>query len=330
LYQDGMAATWASAAAWGREHGQDARLVRYMERRAREVPVCGETWQVPICECGHHEDTRAILIEGCDSRTCPRCARLRANHYRRAGFVFVDAHPVQRVKGKVSRGYFLSTITEKKPDVLTVDGMAASIRNIKHKGRDVWRKVTRFLPRRQRGHYGEYPGKATDAGQIVSVECGPHGNVHGHILRYGAYHWSADIREAAGGSWTHDTKIRQDERGARGGVVEALKYVCKSSNKPGRREFTEPALAVLFEIASYRMRLVEGYGSMRGLIRQAEEAYIEQHQGVMRDEAERTAELPACPCCGGNAWKWQNVKKPHGWTQPARKRPPPGSTAPPA
>lgn len=322
-YLDALGATWASVAAWSRSHGQDPRLVTFMERRAREVPVCGETWKVPVCTCGHHEDTRAVLIEGCDSRTCPRCAKLRANAYRRAGFSYVQAHPVKRVKGRVSRGYFLTTLTEEKPPTLTVDGLAASVRNVKHKGRDVYRQVTRFLPRKQNGTFGKYPGKCDDAGQVVGVEVGPSGNVHAHVLRYGAYHYSADVRAAAGDTWTKDTKVRQDEHGARGGVVEALKYATKSSTKPGRREYTHPALAVLFEVATYRMRLVEGYGTMRGLIRQGDDAYMEQRQGVVKDEAERTAELAPCPCCGRHDWHWENVSKPHGWTQPARPKPPP-------
>lgn len=318
-YQDALTATWASVATWMRLHHWDARDIAYAERRAREVAVCGDTYRVPVCECGHHDERHVVLIDGCGSRMCPRCAKIAAKKYRHAGFKYVEAHPVKRVKGKVSRGYALTTLTETKPNVITLDGLATSAAKLKKKGTRAWQKVLRFLPRKADGQPGKYPGKCEDAGMLCRVELGPHGNVHAHVLRFGAYHRSEDIRWATGDEWTHDTSIRQDERGARGGVVEALKYVTKGSTKPGRREFTHPALAVLFELALRGKRLVEGYGTMRGLVRQAEEAVLEERQGVISDAADRLRELGACPCCGRtDAWEWQNVSNP-------RKR----ATAPP-
>lgn len=327
-YQAALAATWASLVAWMEAHRWDAKELAFARRRAREVLVCGDTWRVFEHECGYLDETHAVLIEGCDSRGCPRCAKAAATKYRMAGYHYVKTHPVARVKGRVSRGYFLTTLTEPKPEFLTLDGLSKSIANVKRKGSNAWKKVCRFNPRRADGVPGKYPGKCSDAGMVCRVEVGPHGNVHAHVLRYGAYHRSEDVRWATGGDWTHDTRVRQDERGARGGVNEVLKYVMKGSTKPGRREFVHPSLAVLVELAAHRRRLVEGYGTMRGLVHQAEEAYLEERQGVMRDEGERLAErqLVPCPCCGKTGgWKWKNVSNPH-----KRKRaPPPGRHPPP-
>jgi len=328
-YIDALATTWRSVVTWMEAHGADPRDLAFAERRAREVPNCGDTWKVPVCECGHEDDAHAVLIEGCDSRTCPRCARLKSQHYRKAGFAFVQAHPVARVKGKVSRGYFLTTLTEPKPEIVSLASLTEQVGAVKKAGRDVHRKVGRFLPRKKDGCFGQYPGKCSDAGQVVAVECGPRANIHAHVLRYGAYHWSEDVREAAGGHWTHDTKIRQDERGARGGVVEALKYATKSSTRPGRREFLHPALAVLFELATRGRRLIEGYGTMRGLVKQADDAQLEERQGVIKDEAERLHELAPCPCCGkAHGWTFRNVSRPRTWVPPSwdkrRSQAPPG------
>jgi hypothetical protein len=330
-YVEALAATWASVVAWMQANGADPRDLAFAQRRAREVPNCGDTWQAPVGECGYVDDAKAILIEGCDSRTCPRCARIKAQHYRKAGFAFVKAHPVERKKGKVSRGFFLTTLTEPKPDVLSLAGFVDQVGAVKKAGSAVHRKVGRFLPRQRDGAFGAYPGKCADAGQIVAVECGPLGNVHAHVWRYGAWHYSEDVREAAGGHWTHDTKVRPDEKGARGSVVEALKYAVKSSTKPGRREFLHPAVAVLFELATRGRRLIEGYGTMRGLVKQAEDADIEERQGVMMDDAERIAALATAPCphCGKvHGWTFQNITRPRTWVPSSwdrrRAQPPPG------
>jgi len=324
-YQEALAASWESLAQYLAEHNCDKRDVAFALRRAREVPECSRDYLTPKCECGHLDHERAHVVEGCDSRTCPICGRRASKHYRSAGFNYVEKHPVSRVKGKVSRGYYLSTTTDRKPEVLTVDGLRASVKKVKKASGSKWKNVARYLPRKKEGRYRKYPGKCADAGMLSRVELGPHGNIHAHELRYGAYHYSEDLRAAADGVWTHDTRIRQDDRGARGGVVEALKYVTKASTKPGRREFTHPALAVLFEFAVKGMRLVEGYGTMRGILRQAEESYLEERQGVLKDEAERTAELPPCPCCGRSSWTWVTVTHERGYVQPPRKRakPPP-------
>ena len=323
-YQDALSACWSSVADWMKANGWGKRDIAYAERRAREVATCGETWKMPVCECGHTEERKAVLIEGCDSRTCPRCGKLASEKLTLAGRTFVDAHPVVREKGRVSRGYALTTLTEEKPPTITLAGLTASVKNVKKKGANVWKKVWRFNPRKKDGKYGKYPGKATDAGAIHRIELGPSGNVHGHALRYGAWHWSEDVRQAAGDTWTHDTKVKQQEKGKGGiygAVRECLKYVTKSSTKPGRREFTQPALAVLFELATRGKRLVEGYGSMRGILKQAEDAYMEERQGVLKDDDERLSELGACPCCGSaDTWKWKNVSRPKTWMPPRPRR----------
>jgi len=320
-YQDALAACWRSLALWLKVNGWDERDVAFCERRAREVPLCGDWYMTARCECGYEDDRHAQHIDGCDSRMCPRCAKRLSRQLRWAGFAFVKSHPVLRVKGKVSRGYFLHTTTEKKPEVLTVEGLRESVRRVKRASAAKWKKVARFNPRKKDGRYGKYPGRALDAGMVSRIELGPHGNIHAHELRYGAFHRSEDLRQAAGGCWTRDTQVRQDEHGARGGVVEALKYVTKASVKPGRREFTHPALAVLFEFATRSKRLVEGYGTMRGMVTKAENAALEENQGVVQDAQERLHNLGACPCCGRmDAWSWERVKRGRDWFPPPRAR----------
>ena len=326
-YQDALAACAEAAAEWLLHNHGDRRDIAACLRVAREMPECSTVYLTPKHTCGYEAHDHARVALRCDCRVCIYCQQVASRTFQAAGFHFVATHSVMRVKGHggVSRGYYLSTTTEKKPDLLTVEGICASVKRVKKASSNKWKHVARFLPREKDGRYRKYPGKCSDAGMVSHIEFGPHGNIHAHELRYGAHHYSEDLRAAAGGVWTHDSRIKQDPRGARGGVIEALKYVTKGSTKPGRREFVHPTAAFLFWYATRGMRLVEGYGTMRGLVRQAEEAWQEEKQGLVETDEDKLASMGPCPQCGeSHGWTWERVTHPRCYVKP---KPPPGGTA---
>jgi len=191
-----------------------------------------------------------------------------------------------------------------------------------------------------------YPGKCTDAGMMGQVDLGIKGGVHVHALRYGAWHESDDVREAAGGTWTKDIAVRPennrtgvDFRGRplaeldqadamKHAVCEVLKYICKTSTNPGTRGFVHPMLAVLFELATGPdssgkcVRMREGYGTMKGIVAELD--------AKDEDEDEVPDHCPKCGCAEFEA-VYEDYSEPTmpqgGWClRPTMWRPPPGGS----
>ena len=305
------------------------RLIEYVERNAREILDCDQQWRMPVADCGAHDNDHSILIDGCDSKCCQRCQNTRASVYGDAGKVYAKSHPVithQHGKKRRNRGgrdNYMGTFTIAKPPTFTVLQLRREVEQLQRAAHAAWRNVFRYLPRKRAGHYGEYPGVCAEAGMIRDVEFGPHMNPHSHYNRHGAYHWSEDTREATGGNWTHDGAVR-DKRGRRGAnaqadaFAETIKYAFPMSNKPGRHSYLHPWYATLITIATFYKHMVQGYGTMAGLVKQAEDALLEARGGVVpqTEEVERDIlarlNLEPCPHCGDQSpghWRWRNVRR---------------------
>lgn len=330
------------------------RLIEYLERGAREILDCDSTWRMPVAECGARDEDHAILIDGCDSKLCPRCQNLRAETLGAAGTMWAKSHSVMRWrKGQkhshgMSRDYYTGDHTLYKSPTFTVLQLRAEVEELQRFRYLAFRNVFRMLPRKKSGHYGEYPGICDEAGMVGGIEFGPHMNPHDHYARYGAHHWSEDFRQATGGYWTKDLHVR-DKRGrpgqeaVAGAFGETLKYPFMLSNKCGHHDYLHPWYATLIAIATFYKHLVQGYGTMSGLVKQAEDALLAARQGVVPQPAEverdvlRTLEDRPCSRCGCNApghWRYKNVKHDTGVGAFMRRRmereqavrPPPGGT----
>ena len=192
-----------------------------------------------------------------------------------------------------------------------------------------------------------FPGPCKDAGMVAQADIGILGGIHVHALRRGAYHYSDDIREAAGGTWTKDIKVAPKEErtgidwrtgeplaeldqadALKHAVCEVLKYVVKTSTNPGRRSHIHPMLAVLYEMATgpdaagKSLRLRRGYGTMKSFVADLD---------ATKDDEDKD-EHKKCPKCGGTEHEevFESYEEPTmpngGWClRPTRmKRGPPG------
>ena len=388
-----LALCWSYIVRCLEAHHVPPILVAYAARRAREVAVCCTKWKKLKCKrCEHFFNYQTTTP--CHSRTCPVCGRKWSRKAMAAMFEYQKTHLVARDQGVLSRDYYMHTLTEQKPEFLTLKGLRASVYNVKKKLKDVWEKVVCNLPRepgwldpekyaaeklrlyaaeqaaaelpcheraaeRRRlnaerkalwqSQRKQFPGKCPDAGMMGQVDLAIKGGVHVHALRYGAWHESDDVREAAGGTWTHDDAVRPkkdrtgvDFRGRnlaeldqvdamRHAVCEVLKYICKTSTNPGTRGFIHPMLAVLFELATgpdaaaTTVRMRAGYGSMKGIVAELD----------AKDEDGDDDEVPdKCPKCGCTELEvvFEDYSEPTmpqgGWClRPTMWHPPPGGTS---
>jgi Zn finger protein HypA/HybF involved in hydrogenase expression len=216
----------------------------------------------------------------------------------------------------------------------------AEVRRIKAARRALWLK-----------HHNGFPGACPEAGMIVQVDMGTGANIHVHAMRYGAHQLSEDIHESAGATWHYDEAVRPRPEKMRDGkqetredaiaraVCETVKYICKTTTLPGEHGFVHPMLAVLFELATgpdasgAHVRMTEGSGSMRGIIKRLEE----------KEEDEEVPE--ECPKCHSKGESIVKVEKTYrrptmpngGWClrppkvrggQRGRPLPPPGVDPP--
>ena len=186
-------------------------------------------------------------------------------------------------------------------------------------------------------HQHKWPGECPDFGMLACIDMDAEAFVHAHVIRYGAWAWADDMREACGGTWTHIQSVRPKwrkghmetaEEAQAHAVFETVKYPAKMTTKAKGNYYVHPYLAMLFERATCGMRLIEGYGTMRGLVKQMEDAEAEE-------AAEEAAERPAeCERCGGHdlhevvvasdkpAWQRSRPKK------KAQPQAPPGGPGP--
>lgn len=313
------------------------RVARAVERRALRVPWCGHRWRVPVHQaCGYQLGSHARLMEPCDSMTCVLCARRTANQRRAALRAWCREREAVRVKGKLSRDFYVLTWTVPKRPWLSVERLQEDITVAFKASKTAWEKHLQFLPKRK----GEkrYPGKCLDAGMTSFLEVGAGGMVHVTALYYGPWHDAKELRACyqavVEGGKDFDVRAVGAGKDRRKRIEKAILEVCKYVTKgaTGRKDFlsravdrvheySHPLLCVLSELALFDRNRVRVYGSMRGVF------------GDDENEEPR-AELPTrCPGCGEvhwgrsrNAddplsvgpvenllWTWVEHEKDHAW-----------------
>jgi hypothetical protein len=331
-YRSWLAETYRHAARWARRMlGPGHGLTAFLASRAEAVEDCGKAWVVQQCgHCGHEEGRKAYVLNACDSSGCPICGRSKAQPWRAAAFKHVEEHPARRRKGQVSRVYFSDTYTIPVPEKISISTLKAQLGRVRKGVKNVWNKVARFLPRPEDGEYGHYPGRCEEAGMLMGIEVGPSGNLHAHVLRYGARHEYDDLRKAYRDKLPDATDMNFDlikGNGAElaGGIAEVLKYAVQSSSKH-EGEFTHPLVVVLADIALYKRRRIECYGSMKGMKKKAEELLRKEKA---EQEIEGTVVAEPCSKCGRNEWSKVTVIKPAywvpvGWARRKERGPPDG------
>ncbi len=215
---------------------------------------CEEKGYTLKCDdCGYER----AKIFFCGLRICPECAR------RFAGSLF---HQIMDIVGEINanrkRGWSIKliTLTLKKgegwPDM--------------HQLRAMVKAMGRYLPELWNSYLRE-----DGAGAVASMEIGPSGNVHAHLVYYGPFipkkelsqRWS----EITGGSYILDLEMITGGKG----VWEATKYACKMrALSPGQ--------------------VVDVYEALKGARRV-------RCYGVFYN---RVVVHPECPCpeCGGTSW----------------------------
>jgi len=333
------------------------RLIEYVERNAREVLDCDRMWRIPVAECGAEDNGHSIMIDGCDSKCCSVCGNDHSGAVREAARFYAGGHPIVRAhKGKkhrhgISRDRYTHTITIQKPPTFTPLQLRQEVEQLGALAFRSWKGVFRYLPRKKDGTPGEYPGICAEAGMFRGIHFGPHMNPHAHLNRYGAHHWSEDLRDAVGGGWTFDGAVRDKQGRATPEAMDkafaiSVEYAFPMSNKPGKHRYMHPWYAALITVATFYQHLTQGYGSMKGILRQVAEAKLEARGGVVPQTKEvehdilSRLNLEPCPHCGSQNpghWRWHNVKRDRGLGAFMRARmeraqaarpPPPGGPGP--
>lgn len=314
---------------WARDSARDHNSKSYAHRRAEQVGTCGKEWvtERTCTDCGGVDESVVHPMDTCNSRGCLICAPARSKIIKKNLAAYREKHKPQRTHGahnKVSRNYFFHTITIPVPPDVSLPGFRTMFSTAKKalkvlfgKDRKGHMGLLTLLPRRP----GEEQTDAAcpDWGGFASIEVGPHGNLHIHVLRYGAFHRSEDIRAALahlGIKWTFDKCIRTG-KDFTGAVAEVAKYMTKGSTKPGRTRSTHPLVSVLAELALAGCKLYRTFGNMSGLTEV--DATIDEMQA---EEDRRWS----CPHCGGTHGEdvithFDKPCIPPGWRR-KRKRPP--------
>lgn len=257
---------------------------RGFQRKALAVQLCGKVARVQKCSaCGAMDPATALIESSCDLRTCPTCARRRANVLRERLDTSYAGGPHPR-----DMGLYLLTFTLRydpsDPNDLSVEGLRRRKKIVRDAVGFVWKKYLK--PR----------GRALALG----LETSPRGAVHIHALYHGRRPDVGKLREtymfAAGDSPFVNCKyVRKPAKAIR----ELAKYVVKAASpknprllRGGRGEFIDPVLAARTEVAFSGARLYETFGAWRGA----------------NDEKDLPEQAPRdCPCCGASEWTQETL-----------------------
>jgi hypothetical protein len=253
---------------------------RNFVRKAELVGECGQRVRYKRCGgCGAADAQSARVLTRCDLRSCPACARRRANDFRGKLTDLYDRGPKPR-----NMALYLITFTLRydptSADDLSIGGLQRRKQKLLDGVRYVWR---RYLKPRGRA-------------MAFAVEVSPRGAVHVHALYHGRRPDARQLDMAyafrTGGSHPHIDYVRKPHKAIR----EVAKYMVKAASPKKLRllvggvgEFIDPELAARAEVAFSSDRLVECLGAWRGAGDDAD-----------ADEAEAPA-VP-CPHCGGTTW----------------------------
>ena len=276
-YREGVAAELRRLAIYHVAHGKRRRN---FVKKARAILSCGRFARVQRCGTCGTVDAASVIIEcACDLRSCPTCARRRANVVRSR----LDEKWCAGARPR-DMALYLLTFTLRydpnAPDDVSVDGLKRRKKIVREAAGFVWR------------HYLKPRGRAL----ALSLEVSPRGAVHVHALYHGR---RPDVRilrdiymfRAGDSPFVNCQYVRKPRKAIR----ELAKYMMKAASpknlhilRGGPGEFIDPVLAARAEVAFSGDRLFECMGAWRGADDDS-------------DLPEKTART--CPHCGANAWR---------------------------
>jgi hypothetical protein len=262
------------------------KVRRDWKNKAGAFAECGRTVAALACQgCGGASLASGTLVATCGMRTCPICARRKAEKLRhRLSSAWKQAHHDRKTSL-----YFL-TFTMRydptDPDEVSVAGLLRR----KNELVECWGKVWRnYLKKR-----GEAACRA--------IEVGASGMVHMHVLYAGRRPEIEDLRSewlrlTNGSSPLVNVRYCKDPQKA---IVELAKYVTKGASPAkaaivggARGKYIDPRLAVRVEIAFSGDRIVQCYGKWLGI-------KVDDIEEVLPEEVQEQRELhkAACDSCG--------------------------------
>jgi hypothetical protein len=275
-----------------------------LEKKARRYEECGSFAWVSECEsCGEARAESGVLYSperSCQGRSCEVCGRRRSMSNARKLWKKIEAL-------KLIDGYSFRHITiTAKYNPLREEDVSEEAYRERAKGlleaiRALWRNVLK----KQKG-----------SGLYVKLEISEVGHLHAHVLHYGPYLAKEKLEKylkkqysKAGHTWI-ERVAKGDEKGA---VVEVTKYVTKAPSPFCEEAWIEeegaarlhPKIAARFEAATYRLRLSDCFGVLRG--KEAENAEEEEAKEEEKNIQEEEKEI-ACESCGV-VGEWRRVLK---------------------
>ncbi len=264
-------------ALWHTVHGKRRRN---FVKKARALMTCGQFARLRRCGSCGVADPGSVRVEcACDLRSCPTCARRRADVARAR----LDGAWRDGARPRKMSLYFL-TFTLRydpaDPADLSVEGLQRRKKIVREAVGYVWKKYL----------------KKTGRAMAIAVEVSPRGAVHIHALFHGYRPDVRVVRETyqfrAGDSPFVNCKYVQRPAKA---IRELAKYMMKASSpknvrllRGGRGEFIDPVLAARAEVAFSGDRLFECLGAWRGL---DDDTDLPEVTSV------------ACAHCGSRVWK---------------------------
>lgn len=300
-------------------------------KRVDSFMRCGQKVAVRHCEgCGDPRCGSGTFIgtHTCKSKSCTTCAWVRA---RGVGEGLARAYELV----EFMPGYHWQMIVVSIPwdkgdsDNYTVEGLRSRAMKARRLGKRMWDKVL----------------KVPEAGLLRTVEVSARGFVHMNLIYYGPEVYHGDLEDLAGECTTLRVHVKpidtdpdgtigrrepvEDPRGSKKGLQKAAEYASKGHERTkgsmawdegfiaGEEvaEVVDAQLAARWEIATYRLHLMERYGALRGM-------EIEEHpkdKSVDEDD-----EDVACESCGlVGQWKW-GYRRADIWIQDCHDRGLPG------
>ena len=271
-YRNGLAAALRRHALHHVVHG---RRRRSFMKKARDLKECAQRVRFRRCgNCGAANAKSARVLSRCDLRSCPACARRRADEFRER----LTTHWDRGERPRRMSLYLITFTLRYDPlseDDLSIEGLKRRKRAVLDGVRYVWR---RYLKPRGRA-------------MAFAVEVSPRGAVHVHALYHGRRPDARELNQLysfrTGGSFVHIDYVRRPHKSIR----EVAKYMVKAASpksvrllRGGVGEFIDPELAARAEVAFSGDRLVECLGCWRRACADVKEA----------DEAPPPTPCPQC------------------------------------